>query len=66
LDGYILLQECDVVDVDGDNTVTVAQANVCDVTQTPTATNTAAIADFSENAISIEAILTEVGLPTND
>jgi hypothetical protein len=38
------------------------QVNVCDVTQTQTATNAAAIEDFSSNDFDLESILADVGL----
>jgi hypothetical protein len=38
------------------------QVNVCDVTQTQTATNAAAIEDFSTNDFDLENILADVGV----
>ena len=45
----------DGIDIGGENEVEVDQANVCDVTQSQTATNVAAIEDNSENTFDIIA-----------
>jgi hypothetical protein len=52
----------DFVDIFGDNSVSVGQANVCDVTQSQSAENAAAIVDNSENTIDVQQILARLNL----
>jgi hypothetical protein len=51
-----------LLDISGDNEVDADQDNFCDVAQTQTGTNTAAIADNSFNDVDLESILADVGL----
>ena len=54
------IDDDDKVQIGGGNSVTVGQANVCKVTQSQAAQNNAAIADFSENWIDIDAALADI------
>jgi hypothetical protein len=52
----------DFVDIFGDNSVSVGQANVCEVEQNQSAENAAAIEDNSENTIDVQQILARLNL----
>jgi hypothetical protein len=52
----------DYFDIGGDNSVSVGQANVCEVEQNQSAENVAAIVDESENTISVDQILARLNL----
>jgi hypothetical protein len=51
-----------ILDIAGDNEAEAEQFNLCAVTQTQAATNTAAVVDESDNDVDLESILAEVGL----
>jgi hypothetical protein len=55
-------QEACTNELEGELSGEVEQFNFCDVDQTQTATNEAAIVDESDNDVDLESILADVGL----
>ncbi len=61
-EAHASVNDDDFIDIGGDNTASVDQSNTCIVLQDQTATQGAAIIDFSTNDIDVEAISALVDL----